>query len=322
MGVLRLHENNTCKTQSLKNNMKKEQTKIGEPTPKKSNTKKWLLIGLGVAGAGALSYFGWQYWKKRKEAESSSNENDTPDFPADTTSSYIPKPKAAPKRNDDFPLKKGSKGENVRALQQVLISKLGKDALGKAGADGDFGSKTEAALKKAGLPNSIDETTYNVMVKGSSPDPADTATQLYSAAIKKDYSKVMSLLKTLRNTADYKAVSDVFVNNRINGVRQTLVNGLLNSFSDDKQKQAIRLAFSNMGLKYDGNKWSLAGFDAANFLITLRPTRVWKSPKDSVSVPAKMVLGKEVAKRGNYTLFENDNQYFLVQSTQVGYYRN
>lgn len=293
----------------------------GNEKPKKSNGKKWLLIGLGVAATGALSYFGWQYWKKKKE-ESSTPENDAPDFSTADTSSYTPRPKAAPQRNDDFPLKKGSKGENVRALQQALISKLGKDALGKAGADGDFGSKTEAALKKAGLPIAIDETTFNVLTKGSSPDPTATATQFYAAATKKDFAKTISLLKTLRNTSDYKMVSDEFVNYRIGGVRQTLVNGLLNSFSDEKQKQAIRLAFSNMGLKYDGSKWSLSGIDEANILITLRPTRVWKSPKESVSVPANMVLGKEVAKRGNYTLFQNHNQYFLVQSPNVGYYRN
>lgn len=300
--------------------MKKEQNKIGEQAPKKSNAKKWLLLSLGVAATGALSYFGWQYWKKHKEADSNSD-NDAPDFPSENTSSYTPKPKPAPQRNDDFPLKKGSKGENVKALQQVLIAKLGKDILGKAGADGDFGSKTEAALKKAGLPASIDETTYNVLVKGSSPDPSDTATQLYSAAVKKDFSKVITLLKTLRNTSDYKAVSDVFVNYRIGGVRQTLVNGLLNSFSDDKQKQGIRLAFSNMGLKYDGSKWSLSGFDKVNMLITTRPTRVWKSAKISVPVPANMVLGKEITQRGNYILFENNRQYFLIQSQHVGYYK-
>lgn len=299
--------------------MKKNISNTGDQTPKKNNGKKWLLIGLGVAATGALSYFGWQYWKKKKE-DNSSNENDTPDFPAENTSSYNPKPKAAPQRNDDFPLKKGSKGANVKALQQYLLSKLGATALGKGGADGDFGSKTEEALKKLGLSSVIDETTFNVLTKGSSPDPSQTATQLYAAATRKDFNKVISLLKTMRNTTDYKAVSDVFVTYRINGVRQTLVNGLLSSFSDEKQKQAIRLAFSNMGLKYDGNKWSLSGIDK-NILITIKPTRVWKTPKESVSVPANMVLGSEITRRGNYTVFENHNQYFLVLSSHLGYYR-
>lgn len=300
--------------------MKKEIKKIEGQTPKKSNPKKWLFIGLGVAATGALSYFGWQYWKKNK-SQSEDNEEDAPEFQSDNSASYTPKPKPAASRNDSFPLKKGSKGSNVKALQEVLIAKAGKDALGKSGADGDFGSKTEEALKKIGLPVSIDETTFNVLVKGSSPDPSATATQLYAAATKKDFNKVIALLKTLRNTNDYKAVSDVFVNYRINGVRQTLVNGLLSSFSDEKQKQGIRLAFSNIGLKYDGSKWSLAGFDDNRLLLTNRSTKVWKNPKTSVPVPAKMVLGKEITRRGGYTLFENDKQLFLVQTQHVNYYK-
>lgn len=303
--------------------MKKEVKKTEGQVPKKSSPKKWLFIGLGVAATGALSYFGWQYWKKHKSQSEEDTSSDAPDFSPVNTPSYTPpKPKSnpTPSRNDSFPLKNGSKGANVKALQEVLITKLGKDILGKSGADGDFGGKTEAALKKAGLPVSIDETTFNVLVKGSSPDPTSTASQLYTAATKKDYTKTISLLKTLRNTSDYKAVSDQFVNYRINGVRQTLVNGLLNSFGDEKQKQGIRLAFSNMGLKYDGNKWSLAGFNERNVLLTNRATKVWKNPNTSVPVPANMVLGKEITKRGGYTLFENDNQLFLVQSQHVKYY--
>jgi len=53
-----------------------------------------------------------------------------------------------------FPLKKGSKGGKVTELQTALIS-LGKD-LGATGADGDFGSKTEAALKSVTSKISVD----------------------------------------------------------------------------------------------------------------------------------------------------------------------
>lgn len=303
--------------------MKTNKNNTGGQTPKKSSKKKWLFIGLGVAATGALSYFGWQYWKKKKE-ERTDAETDSPDFPAEKTSAYSPKPKpktaAPPPRNDEFPLKKLSKGERVKVLQHYLISKLGKDSLGKSGADGDFGSKTEAALKKAGLATVIDETTFNVLTKVSSPDPKQTATQLYSAATRKDFNTVISLLKTMRNTSDYKAVSDAFSSYRINGVRQTLVNGLLNSFSDEKQKQSIRLAFSTMGLKYDGSKWSLSGLDEKNILISIRATRVWKTPRESVSVPANMVLGKEITRRGKFTLFENDRQLFLIPSADTSYY--
>jgi len=46
-----------------------------------------------------------------------------------------------------FPLKKGSRGSLVRQVQTLLI-KLDSKNLPKFGADGSFGSETEAALQK------------------------------------------------------------------------------------------------------------------------------------------------------------------------------
>ena len=45
----------------------------------------------------------------------------------------------------EFPLKKGSKGASVKRLQLAL----GKDKLPKFGADGDFGTETQNAVKAA-----------------------------------------------------------------------------------------------------------------------------------------------------------------------------
>jgi hypothetical protein len=291
--------------------------------PKKSSATKWALIGLGVAATGALSYFGFQYWKKHKESS-----NEIPDTANDTSGESAPPPpkyqapkqSSQPKETTSFPLIKGSKGALVKSFQDALIAKYGKAILPKYGADGDFGSEMLAALKKLGLGENITETTYNVYVKGSSPDHVTVAKDLYMAAVAKDFNKAIGLLKTLRNTDDYKAVSDTFVNYRIGSVRQTLVNGMLNSFSDAKQKDAIRLAFSNMGLKYDGSKWSLSGIDNSSEIITIQPTRVWKNPKSSVSVPANMVLGKYITNRGAYTLFKNDEHYFIVETQHVKKY--
>ena len=56
---------------------------------------------------------------------------------------------AAPAEEDalgDRVLKKGTRGEDVRKLQKILISL--NYALPKYGADGEFGSETEAALRK------------------------------------------------------------------------------------------------------------------------------------------------------------------------------
>ena len=55
----------------------------------------------------------------------------------------------------EFPtLQKGDKGEDVRALQERLV------ALGylKGAADGDFGGKTEAAVKDFQAANALEPT--------------------------------------------------------------------------------------------------------------------------------------------------------------------
>lgn len=304
----------------MNNKMKDKEAKPNNA--QKGSGKKWLLLGLSVAATGALSYFGYQYWQKHQQANGS-NTNDMPDTKEESQSTYVP-PKhqthttTVPK--DSFPLSKGSKGDNVKVLQDALIAKYGKAILPKYGADGDFGSEMVTALKKVGLPESINETTFNLLVKGAGIDHEGVAKDLYAAALTKNFSKAISLLKTLRNADDYKAVSDTFVNYRIGGVRQTLVNGMLNSFTDTKQKDTIRLAFSSMGLKYDGNKWSLSGIDDAKFLITIQPTHVWKNPRASVRVPRNMVLGKAITTRGAYTLFENERQLFLVQTQHIKEY--
>lgn len=49
-------------------------------------------------------------------------------------------------RNDEFPLRKGSYGPNVKRLQKAMLG-IKPDALPKYGADSDFGSETEMALQ-------------------------------------------------------------------------------------------------------------------------------------------------------------------------------
>jgi len=302
-----------------------------QPTAKKSTEKKIILVSFGLLVAGAATFFGYEHWKKKKEEKAaaaddgSDNTSDVNFTPPHKNSFSIPNNTLA--ANDDFPLKKGSKGAKVKQLQQFLIAKLGAGSLGKSGADGDFGSKTEAGLIKAGYPASIDESTFNVMVQGDSSssnggsgfDADGTATELYNAVIKKDFSATITSLQKLNSTEDYSSVSTSFKNNyRINGVHQTLVNGILSSFSDPKQKQTIRLQFIRMGLKYDGKKWSLSGIDSQD-IITTQETIVWEHPRKGIKVPANMVLGQEVTQRGEHTLFENNGKYFLVETKTINY---
>lgn len=279
--------------------------------------KKILLIGLGIAATGTLGYFGYQWWQSKKNKNKEQDDMTDIDLTPPSNGSFS-LPTGAPKRNDDFPLKKGSKGSRVKQLQDALIEKHGNTILPKYGADGDFGSEMVAALSKLNYPSSIDENTFNVIVQGGGLDADATATELYTAAIKKDFSSAIKSLQKLKSKEDYSSVSEIFKTNyRINGVRQTLVNGMLNSFTDEKQKQSIRLQFIRIGLNYDGSKWSLSGFESSS-IITKRATLVWVNPKTAIKVPANMVLGKQMAQRANHTLFENNGQHFLVETQSVG----
>lgn len=316
-------------------------TKTNRRSPKKQRTKRIIIASVAVGAAGILGYFGWQYLRKKKQSGSNTDLDKLlqpgtvpalePTFPTYTPpkASSPPKPKTAtpsytrpsytpPSPATGFPLKKGSKGENVRLLQQALIAKHGNSILPKYGADGDFGTETVNALKKAGFPTSIDQSTFNVLTQGSRPDTSTLGKDLYTAAAAKNFSKVISLLKTMQSVDDYTRANDVFKTYRLGSVRQTIVNGLLNVFTSVTQKEAIRMEFLRIGLQYDGNKWSLSGFDGRP-IVTSEATTVWINPTDGVKVPARMVLGNEVSRRLDYTLFENNGKYFLVYTKAVQY---
>lgn len=70
-------------------------------------------------------------------------------------------------RNDNFPLKKGSYGNNVRRLQTALL-KLNPSALPKYGVDGDFGTETETALiNQTGKSTCTEAELTNLELKGA-----------------------------------------------------------------------------------------------------------------------------------------------------------
>jgi hypothetical protein len=312
----------------------KTKNKSKAKSGKKQQKKKIIVATVAVGAAGILGYFGWQYLKKRKEGKKTGDIdsvlktiNKTSDYEVSPVYNP-PKPKATinsststPKTTIDvsgFPLKKGSKGNNVHLLQEALIAKYGKSILPKYGPDGDFGTETANALKKAGLPVTINESTFNVLTQAAKVDGFSLGKDLYSATVAKNYSKVLSLLKKMQSVEDYTSANEVFKKNRINGVRQTIVNGLLNTFTTDAQKQQIKFEFLRIGLQFDGNKWSLSGFDGKS-IVTTTNTTVWVNATEGVKVPARMVLGNEVTRRLDYTLFENNGKYFLVTSSTVTY---
>jgi hypothetical protein len=315
-------------------------------TKGKQNKKNAIVLTvLSVGAAGVLGFLCWQYIAKRKKAKNSdldtllttrsnnaaSNPSSftfTPsyiDTPATTDSSTYTAatPTASAKKTvntSGFPLKKGSKGENVKSLQKALIAKYGAAILPKYGADGDFGSETTAALKKAGLPATIDESTYYTLVQvvNQSIDAAAIAKKLLAGAGNQDFGTTISNLKKMNTPEDYRQVSNIFSQYFLGTVRKTLVNGMLDAFPNGDQHQQIQNELLRMGLKYDGSKWSLSGFDG-KAIVTLEATSVWINATESVQVPASTVLGAEVTRRLDYTLFENNDRHFLVASKSVRY---
>lgn len=243
---------------------------------KKSKTKKVVLFGLGTLALGALAFLGFKHFTKPKN-----NNNDETDQTIDDMGSETPvqnpprnKPRTSlpsPGIGDAFPLRIGSKGDKVRSLQQALIRTYGAAILAKYGADGQFGSELQSALRSKGYGVPLQESEYNKIIgkkeeqKTPPPplvtfDPAAIAKGIYTAITSKDFTATITLLKAIKSTTDYSLVSEQLKNNyRIGGVRQTLVNASLTTFTESSQKLKIQEAFKNMGLKYDGTKWSLSG---------------------------------------------------------------
>lgn len=304
-------------------------------------TKKKIIAGsLAAVTAGIVGYFGWQYLKRHTTKNGSTNtdidavlkqSNNLLQLPASTqpalvdttnrtkkTTTYSVSTPKSDSSSDSFPLKKGSEGEVVKQMQLALIARYGKSILPRYGADGKLESETLNALNKLGFPSSINQSTFNVITAATKIDPVQVGKELYTSTKAKNYSAALTNLQKLKSTEDYSKANEVFKNGLVNGVRQTIVNGLLNTFSTASQKDAIKREFLRMGLQYDGNKWALSGLDGVS-LITTEPTTIWANAKESVKVPARMVLGNEISRRLDYTLFENKGKYFLVNTKSVQY---
>jgi hypothetical protein len=244
-----------------------------QETAKKSRAKKVVLFGLGTLALGTLAFFGIKHFKKKNNDETD-QDNDLVDSKTSVQNPINNKPRTglpSPRLGDAFPLRIGSKGDKVRSLQQALIRTYGAGILAKYGADGQFGTELQTALRSKGYGVPLQEAEYKKIVeakKEETPlpplktfDPSAIAKGIYTAIITKDFNATITLLKALKNTTDYSLVSEQLKNNyRIAGVRQTLVNATLSTFTESSQKQKVQEAFKNMGLKYDGSKWSLSGF--------------------------------------------------------------
>jgi len=112
-----------------------------------SNTKK-IIAGFAVV-VGV--YFIYTYFKKPKM------DKRTEPSPAPS-----PSPSPSPSSNDKYPLKKGSKGSNVTKIQKFILG-IDPTLLPKFGADGDFGTETEAAIEKLLGKKIVEASDYNTL---------------------------------------------------------------------------------------------------------------------------------------------------------------
>lgn len=246
-------------------------------TTKKSKTKKVVLFGLGTLALGTLAFFGFKHFTKTKNNNNDEIDQTTDDVDNKTSiqTPVNPKPHTSlpsPGIGDTFPLRLRAKGDKVRLLQQALIRTYGAGILKNHGADGDIGTETQSALRSKGYGVPLSEADYNKIIgkkeETQTPppplvtfDPVAIAKALYTTIVAKDFSTTLTLLKAIKSTTDYSLVSEQLKNNyRIDTVRKTLVNAALTAFTESSQKAKIQEAFKNMGLKYDGTKWSLSGW--------------------------------------------------------------
>lgn len=102
------------------------------------NTNKIIAGVIAIVGV----YYIVRYYKGKKDSPIPSPEP-------------TPEPTPTPSAKDNFPLKKGSKGARVSQVQSILL-KIDKSLLPKFGADGDFGTETEAAVVKVLGKKSVD----------------------------------------------------------------------------------------------------------------------------------------------------------------------
>lgn len=297
----------------------------------KNKKKKILFFSIGALFTGIAGYLGWRAYNKAKDnpayvqdtfIEPKTTSSDAVSTSYTAAKSTVKTAKKLVESIVDFPIAKGSKGEKVKLLQQALIDKYGKSILPKSGADGAYGSEMATALKKVGLPAEIDESTYNVLIQGRSIDPAKIAEDLFRGATSKDFNKVINTLKQMKTVNDYQMVNDIFKTRYYFGlVRKTLVTGLLDSFASDEQKKQIRLQFARIGLKYDGQSWSLSGAPLSEkLLITKENCTVYDQNRKPIQLLANTILGRFIEEKQGFSLFENNGQKFLVSSPSVNFY--
>ncbi|MBD3637205.1 MAG: hypothetical protein HUJ25_07640 [Crocinitomicaceae bacterium] len=306
----------------------------------KNNTKRYVLIGLGVvavAAAGTIIYFATKPKKKpglldNQGAFEPESVATSPSGPSGSSSDS-----SSSGSRSGFPLSKGSRGELVKNLQEALIKSYGASILPRYGADGDWGSETENALISKGLPTVITAETFIKLVgdsgkssSGSSTStptkkkfkPALLASLLHNAILGDNFIEALRLLSKIFTASGYVKVNGYFKEKRIGGVRKTLVNALLSQFNSSAEKKKLNTHFYRMGLKYNGYQWSLSGIGQILYdqIRSLQPTMVWNAKGQRMKVPRNTILGELLEARNGVTKFKTlDDKILYTNTNTIGY---
>ena len=315
-------------------------------TKKKNNTRtersrskgKFILLGLGVV-AIASAGIGFYYLTRPKKSKDLTFDNPTS---TPSNNPIVLPVKTGGGSSSGFPLKRGSRGQLVKNLQEALINKYGTSILPRFGADGHWGSEMQTALIAKGLPTTISADDFTNIVTSNvstgsgsdSPDPpkkkrkfrpALVASNLRIAILDNDFSKALRSMSILKSVKGYSAVNTEFKKKRIGGVRKTVVNGLLTAFRGASQKKKLNAHFHRIGLKYNGRQWSLSGPKVGGLLNgallqTINDTSVWSPSGLKMNITKDTILGEFIEANKGVTRFRTaHNEELLIHTKHISY---
>jgi len=123
--------------------------------------------------------------------------------------------------------------------------------------------KTKPAKSNSGSNQNTNSATPAPALPSAVKNRIDIAKNIWLYCNTKRLALVLEQLDRIANVAEYAKVNSLFKTIPLKGKKQTIVNGVLSSFSGSTSKQLINVAFKKIGLKYhdDSGKWSLFGID-------------------------------------------------------------
>lgn len=264
--------------------------------------RNYIMYGLGAGALLGGGYLLYSYLQDRAVMNRSDRSlkpaAPIPALPAGTQTQVI-----VNSNSRSFPLKKGTRGEIIKVLQKALLAMGGQAASHiratsikpDGTADGIFGSGMEKALRAAGFPVIVSESTFSKIIaagraKASSNVPSikdnrSLANELIKAANDRNLFTTISGLQKIQDVTQYTAVSSHFKNIRILGVRVTsLVNALLSvAFKrNEPAKVKIRAEFHRIGLKQNADGvWYIPGLGE---FATLQEWKNYQNDRDLLSL--------------------------------------